>query len=76
MSTQYIELSRIQSRQYNTPLSTPLLDEVLSKEKLKAKGHEVEYQWGRSGGEVVATGGSGGEAVTIHNVQQWNQYLL
>jgi len=49
---------------------------ILSKEKLKAKGHEVEYQCGQSGGEVVATGGSGGEAVTIHNVQQWNQYLL
>lgn len=49
---------------------------ILSKEKLKAKGHEVEYQRGRSGGKVVAraraTGGNGGEAVTIHNVQHNN----
>lgn len=44
--------------------------------KLRAKRHEVEYQRDRSGGEVVANGGNGGEAVTIHNVQQWNQYLV
>lgn len=45
----------------------------VSEEKLKAERHEVEYRrerpkWRRSGGKVVATGGNGGEAVTIHNV--------